>query len=154
MQAMAATVTSPPPARHLLRARDLADARYGDPSLDVPALARRAHVSTAHFSRCFKETFGETPHQYLQTRRLERAQELLRLTELTVSEVCLAVGYTSLGSFSATFKRTIGMTPSAWREHVREEALVARVPMCFRREWARPVAKPSRIREADAPDLG
>jgi AraC-like DNA-binding protein len=154
MKTMAATVTSPPPARHLLRARDLADARYSDPSLDVPALARRAHVSTAHFSRCFKETFGETPHQYLQTRRLERAQELLRLTELTVSEVCLAVGYTSLGSFSATFKRTIGKTPSAWREHVREEALVARVPMCFRREWARPAAKPSRIREAGAPELG
>jgi AraC-like DNA-binding protein len=151
---MAATVTSPPPARHLLRARDLADARYSDPALDVPALARRAHASTAHFSRCFKETFGETPHQYLQTRRIERAQELLRLTELTVSEVCLAVGYTSLGSFSATFKRTVGMTPSAWREHVREQALIGRVPSCFRREWSRPPAKPSRNREAPAPPSG
>jgi AraC-like DNA-binding protein len=154
MYAMAATVSSPPPARHLLRARDLADARYSDPRLDVPALARRAHASTAHFSRCFKETFGETPHQYLQTRRIERAQELLRLTDLTVSQVCLAVGYTSLGSFSATFKRTVGMPPSAWREHVREQALVARVPSCFRREWGRPAPKPSRNREADGAGLG
>jgi AraC-like DNA-binding protein len=151
---MAATVSPPPPARHLLRARDLADARYADPALDVPALAQRAHASTAHFSRCFKETFGETPHQYLQTRRIERAQELLRLTELTVSEVCLAVGYTSLGSFSATFKRTVGLAPSVWREQVREQALVARVPSCFRREWGRPAPKPSRNREADTAGLG
>jgi AraC-like DNA-binding protein len=143
---MAATATSPPPARHLLRARDFVDAQYADPALDVPALARRAHASVAHFSRTFKDTFGETPHQYLQTRRIERAQELLRLTELTVSEVCLAVGYTSLGSFSATFKRTVGMSPSAWREQVREQALIARVPSCFRREWGRPAPKPSRNR--------
>jgi len=151
---MAATVTSPPPARHLLRARDHVDARYADPALDVPALARRAHVSTAHFSRCFKQTFGETPHQYLQTRRIERAQDLLRLTELTVSEVCLAVGYTSLGSFSATFKRTVGLSPTVWREQAREEALVGRVPMCFRREWGRPTPKPSRFREAAGAELG
>jgi AraC-like DNA-binding protein len=152
---MAATVTSPPPpARHLLRARDFVDAHYADPALDVPALARRAHASVAHFSRTFKETFGETPHQYLQTRRIERAQELLRLSELTVSEVCLAVGYTSLGSFSATFKRTVGSSPSAWRERVREQALVARVPSCFRREWGRPAPKSSRNREAGPAALG
>jgi AraC-like DNA-binding protein len=151
---MAATATPPPPARHLLRARDHADARYSDPELDVPALARRAHASVAHFSRTFKETFGETPHQYLQTRRIERAQELLRLSDLTVSEVCLAVGYTSLGSFSATFKRTVGVAPSVWREQVREQALIARVPSCFRREWGRPAPKPSRIREAGTPELG
>lgn len=151
---MAATVTSPPPpARHLLRARDLVDARYADPELDVPALARRAHASVAHFSRTFKETFGETPHQYLQTRRIERAQELLRLSDLTVSEVCVAVGYTSLGSFSATFKRTVGVAPTAWREQAREQALIGRVPSCFRREWGRPAAKPSRIRETDPGDL-
>jgi AraC-like DNA-binding protein len=151
---MAATVSTAPPARHLLRARDHVDASYADPKLDVPTLARRAHASTAHFSRCFKETFGETPHQYLQTRRIERAQELLRLTELTVSEVCLAVGYTSLGSFSATFKRTVGVAPSAWREQVREEDLVGRVPSCFRREWTRPAPKPSRFREAGGGELG
>jgi len=145
---MAATVT-PPPARHLLRARDLADRRYADPALDVPTLAQRAHASVAHFSRTFKDTFGETPHQYLQTRRIERAQELLRLSDLSVSEICLAVGYTSLGSFSATFKRTVGVAPSVWREQVREDALLARVPSCFRREWQRPRAVPeSRIREA------
>jgi AraC-like DNA-binding protein len=133
-----------PPVRHLLRARDHVDVHYGDPELDVPALARRAHVSTAHFSRCFKETFGETPHQYLQTRRIERAQELLRLTDLSVGEVCVAVGYASLGSFSATFKRTVGMSPTAWREQVRGEALRSRIPSCFRREWQRPRAVPDR----------
>jgi AraC-like DNA-binding protein len=138
---MSTTLT--PPERHLLRARDHADAAFGDPELDVPALARRAHASVAHFSRTFKETFGETPHQYLQTRRIERAQELLRLSELTVSEVCLAVGYTSVGSFSATFKRTVGQSPTAWREEARAQALLGRIPSCFRREWTRPRAVPA-----------
>jgi AraC-like DNA-binding protein len=125
--------------RHLLRARDLADARYDAP-LDVPAMARRAHVSTAHFSRCFKETFGETPHQYLLTRRIQRAQELLRLTDLPVRDICEAVGYTSLGSFSATFKRVVGLSPTAWRAAAREEEAVARLPSCITRRWLRPVA--------------
>jgi AraC-like DNA-binding protein len=136
-----------PPERHLLRARDHADAAYADPDTDVAAMARRAHVSPAHFSRSFRAVFGETPHQYLQTRRIERAQELLRLTELTVGEVCAAVGYTSLGSFSQTFKRTVGVSPSAFREREREAAILARIPGCFRREWGRPRAVPdSRIR--------
>lgn len=141
---MAAQPTAQRTARHLLRARDHADLAYADPATDVPAMARRAHVSTAHFARSFKEAFGETPHQYLQTRRIERAQELLRLTELTVGEVCAAVGYTSLGSFSATFKRTVGVSPTAFREQAREAELLARIPGCFRREWMRPRAVPDR----------
>ena len=135
-----------PPERHLLRARDHADAAYADPELDVPALAARAHASVAHFSRTFKDTFGETPNQYLQTRRIERAQELLAVSDLSVSEVCLAVGYASLGSFSATFKRTVGLSPTAWRDQVRGEALLARIPSCFRREWQRPRAVPDSSR--------
>jgi AraC-like DNA-binding protein len=123
-------------ARHLLRARDLADARYDEP-LDVEALARRAHASAAHFARCFKETFGETPHQYLLTRRVQRAQELLRLTDLSVREVCWAVGYQSLGSFSATFKRIVGMSPSAYRRQIRSQDALARVPACIARAWLR-----------------
>jgi AraC-like DNA-binding protein len=127
-----------PLARHLLRARDLADARYDAP-LDVSAMARRAHVSTAHFSRCFRETFGETPHQYLLTRRIQRAQELLRLTDLTIGEVCVAVGYASPASFSSTFKRVVGLSPREWRAQARQADAVARLPSCITRTWLRPV---------------
>jgi AraC-like DNA-binding protein len=145
---MAATQT--PPTRHLLRARDAADRDYADPALDVPALAARAHASVAHFSRQFKEVFGETPNQYLQTRRIERAQELLRVSELSVAEVCLAVGYTSVGSFSTCFKRTVGESPTAFRDRVRGEQLLARIPSCLRREWQRPRAVSSRNRDEGA----
>src|SRR5437667_6891548 len=93
-----------PPTRHLLRAKDLIDARYRDP-LDVAALARAAHLSPAHFSREFRREFGETPHQYLLTRRLERAAELLRNTDRSVMEICLAVGLRSVGSFTTSFGR-------------------------------------------------
>jgi len=131
------------PARHLLRARDLIDARYADP-LDVAALARRAHASPAHFIRSFKRAFGETPHQYLLTRRIERAQLLLRETDLPVAEVCTAVGFTSAGSFSTTFKRLTGSAPTAYRRAWREapEADSARaVPSCVLMAFARPASR-------------
>src|SRR6185437_1261362 len=99
--------TAVPLARHLLRARDLMDRAYAEP-LDVPALARRAGVSRAHFTRSFKHTFGETPHQYLMSRRMERAKSLLRAGDLSVTEVCFAVGFSSLGSFSTQFRRFVG----------------------------------------------
>src|ERR1700754_35803 len=132
----------PTTVQHLLRARDAADREYADPALDVPALAARAHASVAHFSRQFKDVFGETPNQYLQTRRIERAQELLRVSDLSVAEVCLAVGYASVGSFSTCFKRTVGEPPTAFRDRVRGEQLLARIPSCFRREWQRPRPTP------------
>ena len=103
-----------PAARHLLRAKDLVDARYRD-QLDVPALARAAHLSPAHFSREFRRAFGETPHQYLLTRRLERAAALLRNTDRAVADICLAVGLRSVGSFTTSFGRAYGLSPTAYR---------------------------------------
>src|SRR5262249_5390896 len=102
------------PARHLLRARDLVDARYREP-LDVPALARAAHLSEAHFSREFRRAFGETPHRYLLTRRLERAAALLRNTDRSVAEICFTVGLRSVGSFTTSFGRAYGLSPTAYR---------------------------------------
>src|SRR5437762_13218734 len=102
------------PARHLLRAKDLIDARYREP-LDVAALARAARLSQAHFSREFKRTFGESPHQYLLTRRLERAAALLRTTDWSVADVCVAVGLSSVGSFTTSFGRMFGKSPTAYR---------------------------------------
>jgi AraC-like DNA-binding protein len=103
-----------PPARHLLRAKDLADARYFEP-LGVDDLAGAAGLSRAHFSREFRRTFGESPHAYLLTRRLERAAALLRTTDNSVAEVCVAVGLTSIGSFTTSFTRTYGRSPTAYR---------------------------------------
>ncbi|MGE0134728.1 MAG: helix-turn-helix transcriptional regulator [Dehalococcoidia bacterium] len=100
--------------RRLRRARDRMDREYAEP-LDVAALARTAAMSTAHFSRRFREAYAETPYSYLMTRRIERAQALLRRGDLTVTEVCFAVGCTSLGSFSARFTEVVGETPSAYR---------------------------------------
>ena len=108
-----------PLERHLLRARDLIDTRYADP-LDVATLAARAGVSPAHFARRFRATFGETPHQYLLSRRLERAQFLLRETDRSVGEICVDVGLASVGSFTTSFKRVVGMTPTAYRELARD----------------------------------
>src|ERR671922_2867390 len=98
------------PARHLLRAKDLMDARYRDP-LDVASVARAAHLSPAHFSREFRRVFGEAPHQYLLTRRLERAAALLRSTDRSVADICFTVGLRSVGSFTTSFRRVYGMLP-------------------------------------------
>src|SRR5213083_635240 len=103
-----------PPARHLLRARDLADARYSD-ALTVDDLARAARLSRAHFSREFRRTFGESPHAYLLTRRLERAASLLRNTDRSVTDICFSVGLQSVGSFTTSFTRTYGCSPTAYR---------------------------------------
>ena len=100
--------------RHLLRARDAMDRAYAEP-LDVAAVAAVACVSAAHFSRCFRATFGETPHRYLQRRRVERSMFLLRETDRSVTDICLDVGFTSLGTFSRTFRQIVGETPSAYR---------------------------------------
>ncbi|HZA76622.1 MAG TPA: AraC family transcriptional regulator [Acidimicrobiales bacterium] len=106
------------PARllpHLRRARDLADRHYADP-LDLDALAQAANVSKYHFSRCFAETYGDTPMRYLTRRRIERAQDLLRAANLTVTEVCMLVGFSSLGSFSSRFRELVGESPKQYRD--------------------------------------
>ena len=119
--------------RRLLRARDAMDRTYAQP-LDVPALARIAFVSEAHFIRTFRATFGETPHRYLQRRRVERAMYLLRGTDLDVTDICFDVGFGSLGTFSRTFRDIVGETPSAHRRR----GPVAPVPTCFAMAWMRP----------------
>jgi AraC-like DNA-binding protein len=126
-----------PPARHLLRAKDLIDARYRDP-LDVPALARAAHLSRAHFSREFRRAFGESPHQYLLTRRLERAAALLRNTDRTVTDICLTVGLRSVGSFTTSFGRSFGMSPTAYRAAFPPAADRAPIPTCVLQAYGRP----------------
>jgi AraC-like DNA-binding protein len=130
-------MTPVPPARHLLRAKDLIDARYRE-RLDVPSIARAAHLSPAHFSREFRRTFGETPHQYLLTRRMERAAALLRNTDRTVADICLTVGLRSVGSFTTTFRRIFGLTPTAYRAAFPPAVLRARIPTCLQLAWARP----------------
>lgn len=126
-----------PPARHLLRAKDLADARYAEP-LTVEDLARAAGLSRAHFSRAFRRAFGESPHGYLLTRRLERAAALLRSTDRSVADVCLSVGLQSVGSFTTSFTRTYGMSPTAYRAAFPPAAAHALVPACVVRAYARP----------------
>ena len=126
-----------PPARHLLRAKDLVDARYREP-LDVAQLARAASLSPAHFSREFRRAFGETPHQYLLTRRLERAAALLRGTDHSVARICAEVGLASVGSFTTSFKRSYGVTPTAYRAQHPSPARAAPVPTCKLMAWTRP----------------
>ena len=126
-----------PPARHLLRAKDLADARYSEP-LSVDDLAGAAGLSRAHFSREFRRAFGESPHAYLLTRRLERAAALLRNTDNSVAEVCLAIGLQSVGSFTTSFTRTYGQSPTAYRASHPPASHLARVPACVVRLNSRP----------------
>ena len=130
--------------RRMLRARDAMDRDYARP-LDIPALARIAYVSEAHFIRTFRATFGETPHRYLQRRRVERAMSLLRETDLSVTDVCFDVGFASLGTFSRTFAQIVGASPSAFRQGVTDGA----APTCFTKRWTRP----SSFGEARSPAL-
>jgi AraC-like DNA-binding protein len=126
-----------PPDRHLLRAKDLADARYFDP-IGVDDMAQAAGLSRAHFSRAFKSAFGESPRAYLLTRRLERAAALLRTTDRSVNDVCLSVGLQSLGSFTTSFTRTFGMSPTAYRAAHPPAIAHAVVPACVVRVYGRP----------------
>jgi AraC-like DNA-binding protein len=122
--------------RRLLRARDAMDRSFAEP-LDIPALAAIACASPAHFIRTFRDTFGETPHRYLQRRRVERAMFLLRETERAVTDISLAVGFNSLGTFSRTFTEVVGETPVAYRRHARLIPACA-APGCFTMKWTRP----------------
>jgi AraC-like DNA-binding protein len=132
--------------RRLLRARDTMDRTYAEP-LDVPTLAAIAHTSESHFIRTFRATFGETPHRYLQRRRVERAMFLLRQTDRSVTEICLDVGFASLGTFSRTFRRVVGESPTEYR---KRGGVKAAVPNCFARAWMRP----SSFGEADPRTAG
>jgi AraC-like DNA-binding protein len=120
--------------RRMLRARDAMDRQYADP-LDIPALARIAHVSEAHFIRTFRATFGETPHRYLQRRRVERAMALLCSTDRSITDICMSVGFSSLGTFSRTFRDIVGESPKDYRA---AHPLVDRVPTHFSMAWTRP----------------
>jgi transcriptional regulator GlxA family with amidase domain len=142
-------VTTGSLARHLLRARDLADRRYAEP-LDLEALARAASVSPRHFGRSFRLTFGETPYRYLLTRRLERARYLLRTTDRSVAEICLDVGFTSVGSFTTTFRRHVGVTPTAYRRANPGPSPVDLIPHCTVMAWGR-ASEDGAIREDLAP---
>ena len=126
-----------PPTRHLLRAKDLADARYAEP-IEVADMAAAAQLSPAHFSREFRRAFGEPPHRYLLTRRLERAAALLRNTDHTVTDICYQVGLSSVGSFTTSFRRMYGKTPTQYRAAYPPASSFARVPACVVRVYGRP----------------
>lgn len=126
-----------PPARHLLRARDLADARYAEP-LSVADLAAAAGLSPAHFSRAFRQAFGESPHQYLLTRRLERAATLLRTTDWSVASIGCTVGWSSVGSFTTSFRRMHGRSPARYRATLPPAAAQLRIPRCVAMAYGRP----------------
>jgi AraC-like DNA-binding protein len=126
-----------PIERHLLRAKDLADSHFAE-QLGVAELAGAAGLSQAHFSRAFRKAFGESPHAYLLTRRLERAAAMLRNTDRSVADICMSVGLTSVGSFTTSFKRMFGTTPTAYRESFPPAAVYARIPACVLRVYGRP----------------
>ena len=130
-------MVSVPPARHLMRAKDLADARYFE-SIQVGDMARAARLSPAHFSREFRRAFGESPHRYLLTRRLERAAALLRSTDHTVTDICLMVGLSSIGSFTTSFRRMFGVSPTAYRDAHPPASNFALIPACVVRAYGRP----------------
>jgi AraC-like DNA-binding protein len=130
-------MTSLPAERHLLRAKDLADARYAE-AVSVQAMARAARLSPAHFSREFRRAFGEPPHQYLLTRRMERAAALLRSTDRSVADICFLVGLTSVGSFTTTFRRIYGMSPTEYRAASPPATTRAQIPTCVQLAYARP----------------
>ena len=132
------------PARQLLKAKDLADARYAEP-LEVADMARRARLSPAHFSREFRRVFGESPHQYLLTRRLERAAALLRTTDRSVAEICITVGLRSVGSFTTSFGKAFGQSPTAYRATYPPAADRARIPSCWMSVRGRPAAGVLRV---------
>ena len=141
-----------PPARHLLRARDLADARFFEP-LDVDDMARAAGLSRAHFSREFRRAFGESPHQYLLTRRLERAASLLRMTDRSVADICFSVGLQSVGSFTTSFTKTYGVSPTVYRARYPPAVAYAVVPCCIVRAYGRPQGSTFREDKAAAREL-
>ncbi|HSN07316.1 MAG TPA: AraC family transcriptional regulator [Candidatus Angelobacter sp.] len=134
---MASARVPVPPVRHLVRARDLADARYSEP-LTVDDLAAAACLSRAHFSREFRRAFGESPYAYLLTRRLERAASLLRSTDWSVADICMSVGLTSVGSFTSSFARSYGVSPTAYRASYPPAASLVRIPACVQRAYGRP----------------
>lgn len=138
---------TPDDLAHLRRARDRIDREYARP-LDVAGLARTALMSPSHFSRQFRAAYGETPYGYLLTRRIERATALLRRGDVTVTDACMTVGFTSLGSFSSRFTELVGETPSAYRARCHDAT--ATIPPCVLKEWTRP----SRIREAPSRRTG
>jgi AraC-like DNA-binding protein len=138
-----------PPARHLLRAKDLADARYFEP-LGVADMASAAGLSRSHFSREFRAAFGESPHAYLLTRRLERASALLRMTDRSIADVCFSVGLQSVGSFTTSFTRHYGVPPTVYRAKFPPATMFARVPACVVHAYTRPTGQGSTFREDSA----
>ena len=131
-----------PPARHLLRAKDLADARYAE-ALGVDEMAAAAGLSRAHFSREFRRAFGETPHVYLLTRRLERAAALLRTTDRSIADICFSVGLASVGSFTTSFTRMFEKSPAAYRASFPPAVAKVVVPSCVVRAYGRPQHRPA-----------